>query len=593
MLVAVAAASLAAAAGAPQVAHAANGEGEDRLAVLDTGSGRIVIEFFADDAPGHVDNFVSLAESGFYDGTVFHRVIRGFMIQGGDPNTRQDDPGPRSTWGMGGPDSTIDAEFNDIRHDRGIVSMARSMSPDSAGSQFFIVHSNSNFLDGQYTAFGRVVTADSLETLDAIAALPTDERDVPEEIGPAVVRSVAIVDRDSVEGVEDLGGPARVSVPEGPPPGMSPMEAIPESGTYTSDAFGVSFDVPDGWFLQLTGEADAFFPDMAMLGPAPIGGQPQAITIAVDPLGNATFEEMLENHAETIQEAVASGQLEIESRRMITVGGVVAQQTDAKSDLEFADQQISIRFREVVVAGTDDFYTITYSSIAEQFADSEDDFAGVISSFTAAGVGGLSPPAADAADAAGDADADAAGDADADAAGDADADAAGDAPAGGGCLIATAAYGTELAPQVQLLREARDGALAQTAAGSAFLGAFNTAYYAFSPAAADAIRDHPAAADAVRAAAVPLLSILSVVSLADGQSEWQVAALALLAAALALGAYVAAPAARRRPGGAACPPQPVTRATTRRRPRRAPCTLARPACGRTSSAQCPCRRTRR
>ena len=527
-----AAAVLGAAAAAPQAAHAA--DGEDRLAVLDTGSGRIVIEFFADDAPGHVDNFVSLAESGFYDGTVFHRVIRGFMIQGGDPNTRQDDPGPRSTWGMGGPDSAIDAEFNDIRHDRGIVSMARSMSPDSAGSQFFIVHSNSNFLDGQYTAFGRVVTADSLETLDAIAALPTDERDVPEEIGPAVVMSVAIVDRDSVEGVEDLGGPARVSVPEGPPPGMSPMEAIPESGTYTSDAFGVSFDVPDGWFLQLTGEADAFFPDMAMLGPAPIGGQPQAITIAVDPLGNATFEEMLENHAETIQEAVASGQLEIESRRMITVGGVVAQQTDAKSDLEFADQQISIRFREVVVAGTDDFYTITYSSIAEQFADSEDDFAGVISSFTAAGVGGLSPPAADA---------DAAGDADADAAGDADADAAGDAPAGGGCLIATAAYGTELAPQVQLLREARDGALAQTAAGSAFLGAFNTAYYAFSPAAADAIRDHPAAADAVRAAAVPLLSILSVVSLADGQSEWQAAALALLAAALALGAYVAAPAA--------------------------------------------------
>lgn len=524
MLVAVAA-SLAAAAGT-QPAHAANGEGEGRLAVLDTGSGRIVIEFFADDAPGHVDNFVSLAESGFYDGTVFHRVIRGFMIQGGDPNTRQDDPGPRSTWGMGGPDSTVGAEFNDIRHDRGIVSMARSMDPDSAGSQFFIVHSNSNFLDGQYTAFGRVVTADSLETLDAIASLPTDERDVPEDVEPAVVRSVTIVDRDSVEGVEDLGGPARVSVPEGPPPGMSPMEAVPESGTYTSDAFGVSFDVPDGWFLQLTGEAGAFFPDMAMLGPAPIGGQPQAITIAVDPLGNATFEDMLEEHAATIEEAVASGQLEIESRSMITVGGVVAQQTDARSDLEFVDQQVSIRFREVVVAGTDDFYTITYSSIAEQFADSEDDFAGVISSFAAAGVG--RPPAAAAL--AADADADAAG---------AGAAAAG----GGGCLIATAAYGTELAPQVQLLREARDGALAQTAAGSAFLGAFNAAYYAFSPAAADAVRDHPAAADAVRAAAAPLLSILSVVSLSDGQSEWQVVALALLAAGLALGAYVAAPVA--------------------------------------------------
>ena len=510
--VAAAAAVLAFAAAAPQAAHAA--DGEDRLAVLDTGSGRIVIEFFAGDAPGHVDNFVSLAESGFYDGTVFHRVIRGFMIQGGDPNTRQDDPGPRSTWGMGGPDGSVDAEFNDIRHDRGIVSMARSMDPNSAGSQFFIVHSNSNFLDGQYTAFGRVATADSLETLDAIASLPTDVRDAPEDIGPAVVRSVSIVERGSVEGVEDLGEPARMSVPVGPPPGAPPPEAVPENGTYTSDAFGVSFDVPDGWFLQLTGETGDFFPDMAMLGPAPMGGQPQAITIAVDPLGDATFEEMLENHAATIQEAVDGGQLEIESRSMITVGGVVAQQTDARSDLEFAGQEVSIRFREVVVAGADDFYTITYSSIAEQFADSEGDFASVISSFTAAGVG--RPPAAGA-----------------------DPDEAG----GGGCLVATAAYGTELAPQVQLLREVRDGALAQTAAGSAFLGAFNAAYYAFSPAAADAIRDHPAAADAARVAAAPLLSILSVAALADGQSEWQTAALALLAAALALGAYVAAPVA--------------------------------------------------
>ena len=500
------AAAAALAAAAPQAAH-----GEDRLAVLDTASGRIVVEFFADDAPGHVDNFVSLAESGFYDGTAFHRVISGFMIQGGDPNTRQDGPGPRSSWGTGGPDTTIDAEFNDIRHDRGIVSMARSMSPDSAGSQFFIVHSNSNFLDGQYTVFGRVVTADSLETLDAIAALPTDAGDVPEDIGPAVVRSVEIVDRGAVDGVEDLGDPARVSAPQGPPPGMMP-EAVSEGGAYTSEEFGVSFDVPDGWFLQLTGETGEFFPDMAMLGPAPVGGQPQAITIAIDPLSGATFEEMLEDHASTIQEAVDAGQLVVESRTMITVGGVVAQQTDARSDLAFAGEPVSIRFREVVVAGADDFYTITYSSLADQFADSEDDFDGVVSSFTAAGLG--SPAAAGAAE------------------------------AGGGCLVATAAYGTELAPQVQLLREARDGALARTAAGSAAVAAFNAAYYSFSPAAADAIRDHPAMAGAVRVAAAPLLSILSIATIADaGQPEWQAAALAVLAAALAAGAYVGAPVA--------------------------------------------------
>ncbi len=506
LLAAAIAAALAAA--APQAALAADG-GEGRLAVLDTGSGRIVIEFFADDAPNHVDNFASLAESGFYDGTVFHRVIPGFMIQGGDPNTRQDDPAPRSAWGTGGPGTTVDAEFNDIRHDRGIVSMARSAAPDSAGSQFFIVHSNSNFLDGQYTAFGRVVTADSLETLDAIAALPTDGRDAPERIDAAAVRSVTIVDRGSVDGVEDLGDPARISAPAGPPPGAPPPVGIPDSGTYTNDEFGISFDVPDGWLLQLTGETGEFFPDLAMLKPAPMGGQPQAITIAVDPLGNSTFEAMLKDHAATIQEAVDGGQLVIESKTAVTVNGVVAQQTDARSDLEFVGENVSVRFREVVVAGTDDFYTITYSSLAGQFADSEDDFAAVISSFSAAGVGRPAEAAA----------------------------------GGGGCLIATAAYGTEMAPQVQLLREVRDGALARTAAGSAAVGTLSAAYYAFSPAAADAVRDHPVAADAVRAYIAPLLSILSIASLADGQTGWQAVALASLAAALAVGTYVAAPVA--------------------------------------------------
>ena len=499
----------AAAVAAPQAAHAADG-GEGRLAVLDTGSGRIVIEFFADDAPNHADNFASLAESGFYDGTVFHRVIPGFMIQGGDPNTRQDDPAPRSAWGMGGPDTAVDAEFNDIRHDRGIVSMARSADPDSAGSQFFIVHANSNFLDGQYTAFGRVVTADSLETLDAIAALPTDGRDAPERIDAAVIRSATIVDRESVDGVEDLGDPARISAPAGPPPGAPPPVEIPDTGTYTNDELGISFDVPDGWLLQLTGETGEFFPDLAMLKQAPMGGQPQAITIAVDPLGDSTFEAMLEDHAATIQEAVDGGQLVIESKTQVTVNGAAAQQTDARSDLEFAGEAVSVRFREVVVAGTDDLYTITYSSLAGQFADSEDDFAAVISSFSAAGVG---RPA--------------------------EAEAAG----GGGCLIATAAYGTEMAPQVQLLREVRDGALARTEAGSALVGSFSAAYYAFSPAAADAVRDHPAAAGAVRAYMAPLLSILSIASLADGQPGWQAAALASLAAALAVGTYVAAPVA--------------------------------------------------
>jgi cyclophilin family peptidyl-prolyl cis-trans isomerase len=121
---------------------------DDKLVVLETNLGNITIDFFPNDAPNHVDNFIGLAESGFYDGVIFHRIIPGFMIQGGDPNTINGDP---STWGTGGPSTSVDAEFNSIKHNRGIVSMARSADPNSAGSQFFIVHGDSNFLDEQYT----------------------------------------------------------------------------------------------------------------------------------------------------------------------------------------------------------------------------------------------------------------------------------------------------------------------------------------------------------------------------------------------------------------------------------------------------------
>ncbi len=128
------------------------------------------IEFFPDKAPGHVKNFIDLAKKGFYDGTTFHRVIPGFMIQGGDPNTK-DKKASRSTHGTGGPGGPgLKAEFNDTPHKRGIVSMARSQSPDSAGSQFFIVVKDSGFLDRQYTAFGRVVRG--MEVADEIVSAP-------------------------------------------------------------------------------------------------------------------------------------------------------------------------------------------------------------------------------------------------------------------------------------------------------------------------------------------------------------------------------------------------------------------------------------
>ncbi|MEK7773343.1 MAG: peptidylprolyl isomerase [Deltaproteobacteria bacterium] len=145
-------------------------------AVIETKYGDIEIKFFPDAAPRHVENFTALAKKGFYDGTIFHRVIPGFMIQGGDANTKGTDA---ATYGTGGPGYAVKAEFNDIPHKRGIVSMARAASPDSAGSQFFIVVKDSNFLDRQYTVFGEVVKG--MDAADKIVNLPRNSRDLPNE----------------------------------------------------------------------------------------------------------------------------------------------------------------------------------------------------------------------------------------------------------------------------------------------------------------------------------------------------------------------------------------------------------------------------
>lgn len=144
--------------------------------VIETKYGNIELKFYPDIAPNHVKNFIKLSMEGFYDGAIFHRVIPGFMIQGGDPNTKGQN---KNIYGTGGPNYNVKAEFNKISHKRGILSMARSQHPDSAGSQFFIVVNDSQFLDNQYTVFGEVVNG--MEAADKIVNLPRDSRDIPNE----------------------------------------------------------------------------------------------------------------------------------------------------------------------------------------------------------------------------------------------------------------------------------------------------------------------------------------------------------------------------------------------------------------------------
>ena len=162
-------------------------------AIISTTEGDLVIEFWPDVAPGHVENFKKLAQKGFYDGTAFHRVIKGFMIQGGDPLTK--DASKEHAWGTGGPGHTIKAEFNKKSHVRGVVSMARSNHPDSAGSQFFICHGDPTFLDRRYTTFGKLVKGD--DVLEKIGTTPTQPGDRP--VKRMGVNSVKIVPRDSVK----------------------------------------------------------------------------------------------------------------------------------------------------------------------------------------------------------------------------------------------------------------------------------------------------------------------------------------------------------------------------------------------------------
>ncbi|HAM71477.1 MAG TPA: peptidylprolyl isomerase [Verrucomicrobiales bacterium] len=195
--------------GVGQCAFAADAAGKDakkeesktnvnanEVAVIKTSQGEMVLEFWSDVAPKTVENFKTLAKKGFYDGTCFHRVIKDFMIQGGDPLTKDDKMAAR--WGTGDPGYKIKAEFNDRSHTKGVISMARSNDPDSAGSQFFICHGSPTFLDHKYTAFGKLIKGE--DVLDKIATSPTGGGGEGSRPASRInVESIKIVDRATVK----------------------------------------------------------------------------------------------------------------------------------------------------------------------------------------------------------------------------------------------------------------------------------------------------------------------------------------------------------------------------------------------------------
>lgn len=478
-------------------------QSEDKLVILETSQGNIVIEFFPEDAPIHVNNFMNLTDSGFYDGVLFHRVIPGFMIQGGDPNTKGED---QSTWGIGGPGYSIDAEFNDIKHDRGIVSMARSANPNSAGSQFFIVHQNSNFLDQQYTVFGRIVTEESFETLDKIASVEIGQSDIPVNIEEVKIIKATTIPRSEVFGLLELGEPKRVSSTMDVP--TQPMEGT-GSQIFENEELDVAFSAPEGWFLQQPPKADENTPDVVAVGPQ-TGEINPVISLRVTEKEGKTFDDFIKEKNELLEEVVSTGNLEIISQEKSTINGMEAYVTNAIGVFQSGNQSFDVKFKETTISASDKFYTFAYSNGQDDFDNQLPKFDESIDSFKI-----LSEPEQEIENLIDE---------------------------GGGCLIATATFGSELAPQVQQLRELRDNTILSTNSGSTFMSGFNQIYYSFSPAIADFERESPIFKETVKLVITPMLTSLSILNYANIDSEQEMLGYGVGIIFMNIGMYFVAPA---------------------------------------------------
>ena len=463
----------------------------DPVVIVETDLGKIVIGFFPQDAPNHVQNFVKLSLSGFYDNTLFHRIIPGFMIQGGDPNTIDGDP---NTWGTGGPDERLDAEFNNIKHNRGIVSMARSADPNSGGSQFFIVHQDSNFLDEQYTVFGRIVTEESFETLDKIASVSTGSRDEP--LNPEQVRitQVTVVNRADIPDLIELTEPERIQTDVAPPTGNQLFE---------SEELGIAFSAPAGWMLQQPDKVQENSPDVVAVG-SKVGVMNPVISLTIYPTDGKTIDDLISDKAEELREVVESGQLNIISQEQITINGKDAYVTNAEGLFSANGQEYNVKFKEVVIHSSENYYTFSYSNGVDDFDSQIERFDETIDSFKK-----LSEEST--------------------------------TGENGGCLIATATFGSEMAPQVQKLRELRDNTILATESGTAFMSGFNQLYYSFSPAIADLERESPIFKEVVKLTITPMLSTLSILNYADINSEEEMISYGIGIILMNVGMYFAAP----------------------------------------------------
>ena len=513
-------------------------EMKSKAVLITMNDGSFMIELFPEDAPNTVNNFLKLVESGFYDGLVFHRIIPGFMIQAGDPNTK-DPESDRSLWGSGGPGYTINEEFNTIQHDRGVISMARQDHPDSAGSQFFIMHRNSNFLDGQYTAFGRLVPG-LPHALDIVASLKTDEGNAPLDVSRATIIKATILDSFSTA---DFGSPDR---------NVSITKQIKVAGGHTVNYYNylhsVSFDVPYRWALSGEEAGDylniilepSLLEHNVQLQIQETGFTPQVLIVSeeADPGISAGVSTAFFSIKEGEEPKILSNYV-FENK-----DGMKAHLLVTTQDYQTPTETLQFKVMQLHFLNSELSYSLIYVNLTDWFRYEINAFVQTVNNFEVLIDGEMQPinfgrdpiflQLIDDAKAKPDPES---------------------LPPGyeskipglagtenGGCLIATATYGSELALQVQQLRELRDNTVLQTESGSAFMVGFNQFYYSFSPMIADYERENPAFRETVKLILTPLLTSLTLLQYVDIDSESEMLGYGISIILLNIGIYFVAPA---------------------------------------------------
>jgi len=385
--------------------------------------------------------------------------------------------------------------------------MARSADPDSAGSQFFIVHKDYSFLDGQYTVFGRLATQESFTVLDTIANLDTPNSigkgeqgnslaDIPMEWGEGEILSAEVINRSEITNLLNLGEPERISsTPESP-----------VSGEYINEELGISFFAPIGWQIQEPPKTHPTVPDVAAVGPR-IGEISPVISITIADSNGKTLDQQISYVKTSLESSISSGQLEITFEEKSKTKNKDSYILEAISLFSQNNSTTNVKFKQIVIATQDKFYTLSYSSQENYFEDNLDLFEQAVNSFVILSEEELP-----------------------------------NQTEGGGCLIATATYGSELAPQVQQLRELRDNTILNTKTGLAFMSGFNQFYYSFSPTIADLERENPIFKEAVKLVITPLLISLSILNYVDIDSEQEMLGFGIGVILLNIGMYFAGPA---------------------------------------------------